>query len=300
MIRPERKHQNPTFNEPVKRALSFSREYAAEFGREAVQTEDLLLGLLNADDGSIGRILAALNTETRSIRQVMESKWPDLGSARVQPTSALPEVLPYCSRAKKVLEFAMAEAHENGSSVVSLGHLLLGLLREETATAAGLLKEQGIDLESARAALQSPGGGARSPDLPVEINDGASKPIYEQITAQIQEAIATSILTEGDQLPPVRILADRLEIAPGTVGRAYAELERLGFVVTRGARGTRVAERKQNILPNDDRPEILMRLLRPSVVAAFHIGASAAELEGALRRAMRDIFSQSEESGARE
>src|SRR5206468_2526682 len=77
----------------------------------------------------------------------------------------------------------------------------------------------------------------------VRIDDASDRAIHEQIVSQIQEAVATGTLRPGNRLPPVRQLADQLEIAPGTVARAYSELERRGIVVTDGARGTRVAER---------------------------------------------------------
>ena len=43
--------------------------------------------------------------------------------------------------------------------------------------------------------------------------------------------IATGALQPGERLPTVRQLADELDIAPGTVARAYGELERQGVVV---------------------------------------------------------------------
>ncbi|CAN5246254.1 hypothetical protein BH20GEM2_BH20GEM2_09360 [soil metagenome] len=88
----------------------------------------------------------------------------------------------------------------------------------------------------------------------------------------------------------MRRLADDLDIAPGTVARAYSELEGLGVVVTAGARGTRVAETTGNGIAAGERPETLTGLLRPVAVAAFHLGADAQELRDALEVAMTDIF----------
>jgi DNA-binding transcriptional regulator YhcF (GntR family) len=90
----------------------------------------------------------------------------------------------------------------------------------------------------------------------------------------------------------VRQLADELDIAPGTVARAYSELERRGVVVTDGARGTRVAERERP--PAPDRPETLTGLLRPVAVAAYHMGATAQELRAALERAMHGILANAD------
>ena len=85
-------------------------------------------------------------------------------------------------------------------------------------------------------------------------------------------------------------MADNLDIAPGTVARAYSELERQGVVVTEGARGTRVAERNVSSEGTMERAETLAGLLRPVAVAAFHLGANAADLRNALERAMTGIF----------
>jgi GntR family transcriptional regulator len=135
----------------------------------------------------------------------------------------------------------------------------------------------------------------RSAAFAIGIDDGSSLSIYEQIVAQVQEAIATGRLTSGDRLPTVRRLAEDLDIAPGTVGRAYSELERLGVVVTEGARGTRVAKQPKKPLAEEQRPETLEGLLRPVAVAAFHLGATSEELRRALDRAMQGIFTDGDE-----
>jgi DNA-binding transcriptional regulator YhcF (GntR family) len=123
----------------------------------------------------------------------------------------------------------------------------------------------------------------------VTIDDRSDRSIYEQIIAQVQEAVATGALRTGDRLQPVRRLADDLDIAPGTVARAYTELERLKVVVTEGARGTRIAERVSQ-QAKSERPDTLAGLLRPVAVAAFHMGASASELRSALDEAMKGIY----------
>ena len=141
----------------------------------------------------------------------------------------------------------------------------------------------------------APGTGAAGADEPgkplVQLDDTSDLTIYEQIVAQVQEAIATGRLAAGERLPTVRELADQLGIAPGTVARAYSELERQNIVVTQGVRGTRVAGRGRTSPDAGARPETLTGLLRPAAVAAFHLGATAGELRAALEDAMKDIFS---------
>jgi DNA-binding transcriptional regulator YhcF (GntR family) len=127
------------------------------------------------------------------------------------------------------------------------------------------------------------------------IDDGSDRSIYEQIIAQVTEAVATGELRPGVRLPTVRQMADDLDVAPGTVARAYTELERQGIVVTERARGTRVADRSASGQGSFE-PETLTGLLRPVVVAAFHLGANAAELRAALEEAMRGIFDKDDDA----
>ncbi|MBU4464278.1 MAG: GntR family transcriptional regulator [Actinobacteria bacterium] len=66
-------------------------------------------------------------------------------------------------------------------------------------------------------------------------------PPFEQLRNQLIDAVSTGELAPGAKLPTVRRLADDLGLAPGTVARAYRELEASGFIETRGRNGTFVA-----------------------------------------------------------
>ncbi len=74
------------------------------------------------------------------------------------------------------------------------------------------------------------------------INSASGIPIYLQLVQQVEQAVASGLLTAGQQLPSVRDLALQLTINPNTVARAYRELERSGVVLTTRGRGTFVAD----------------------------------------------------------
>ena len=76
-------------------------------------------------------------------------------------------------------------------------------------------------------------------NLAVDTSSGV--PPFEQVRDGIRAQVDGGILEAGVRLPPVRALADELGLAPGTVARAYKELETLGVVETRGRAGTFVA-----------------------------------------------------------
>ncbi len=73
------------------------------------------------------------------------------------------------------------------------------------------------------------------------IDESARIPPYEQLRAQLRLMVSSGQLKPRERLPPIRALAQELSLAPGTVARAYRELEWEGIVEGRGRAGTFVA-----------------------------------------------------------
>jgi DNA-binding transcriptional regulator YhcF (GntR family) len=276
------------FTDDVRLATAWAREEAIKLQHDYVGTEHILLGLTRLPEGLSNQVFERAKI-TADYVQKMVAESVRHGRA----TIALGE-LPYTSRAKKVFEFAMEAAVELDVEYVGAEHLLLGLLLEEKGIAAQVLNSLGLTYPRAALLVRSFYAEAQLVEAPAafrfKIDDASDRSIYEQIIEQVQEAVATGSLKPRDRLPAVRQLADELDIAPGTVARAYAELERLGVVVTEGARGTRIAERKTAARAPAESEETIVGLLRPVAVAAFHMGANAHELRSALEQAMKGIF----------
>jgi len=74
----------------------------------------------------------------------------------------------------------------------------------------------------------------------ISSSDGVA--IYAQIVNQVKYLVASGRLTPGAELPPIRVLAERLLINPSTVARAYRELESAGIVEKRRTAGTYVSD----------------------------------------------------------
>ena len=68
------------------------------------------------------------------------------------------------------------------------------------------------------------------------------RPLYEQVLEGLKDLMIRGILEQGEKLPSVRSLATDLAINPNTIQRAYAELERSGFIYSVQGRGSFVAD----------------------------------------------------------
>ena len=72
-------------------------------------------------------------------------------------------------------------------------------------------------------------------------NPSSGVPVYLQIVEQVKHAVDLGALGPGDQLPPIRRVAEDLVINPNTVARAYRDLEHEGVIELRQGSGAFVA-----------------------------------------------------------
>jgi GntR family transcriptional regulator len=94
--------------------------------------------------------------------------------------------------------------------------------------------------------------------MQIHISAADGVPIYLQIVNQIKYLVASGRLSAGEELPPIRVLAQKLLVNPNTVVRAYRELELAGVVVKRRTSGTYVSDAGSR-LARRDRLEIIVQ-----------------------------------------
>lgn len=82
------------------------------------------------------------------------------------------------------------------------------------------------------------------------------RPIYEQIVERFQELMVSGAMEQDSQLPSVRNLAMDLSINPNTIQRAYAELERKGYIYSVKGKGSFVAD---NTMIKDTKKEAVLK-----------------------------------------
>lgn len=68
------------------------------------------------------------------------------------------------------------------------------------------------------------------------------RPLYEQVTEKLEELMFSGVLPPDSRLPSVRSMATELSINPNTIQRAYAELERQGYIYSIQGKGSFVSD----------------------------------------------------------
>lgn len=279
---------NYNFTDRVRKVLAMAREEAIRLQHDYVGTEHILLGLIREGEGVAAAVLTNLEVNLIQVQAKVEES-----VRRGKATIALGE-LPYTSRAKKVLEFAMAEARELNHSYVGTEHLLLGLLREEKGIAAEVLGQLGVALEDARGEtlklLGSEPGGAQPAGVAASSSSGSAKGEKKSKTPALDHFCRD--LTE---------MARQKKLDP-TIGRE-TEIERVMEVLSRrkknnpvligepGVGKTAIAEGLAQIIAENRSPEALRdnRVLALDMAAVIAGTKYRGQFEERLKAVMNEI-----------
>jgi GntR family transcriptional regulator len=131
--------------------------------------------------------------------------------------------------------------------------------------------------------------------MQIHLNTADGVPIYLQIVQQVKYLVAAGRLAPGEELPAIRVLAERLVINPNTVARAYRELERQGIVTKHSTTGTFVSG-QQGALARQEALGRLARRVDDLVAEACEHHVPADDLVELVRQRYRAVRSPRESS----
>ena len=125
--------------------------------------------------------------------------------------------------------------------------------------------------------------------MQIHITSTDGVPIYIQIVNQVKHLVASGRLSPGEEIPPIRVLAEALIVNPNTVARAYLELERSGIVNKRQGSGTYVAETRP-ALSRREKLRVLTPRADALLVEAAQLGLNLDEVITLLRERNEIIY----------
>ena len=92
----------------------------------------------------------------------------------------------------------------------------------------------------------------------------------------LRKLILTGVIATGEKLPSVRDLATQMAINPNTIQRAYAQLERRGFIYTVKGKGSFVAE---NHTMKENKKKAVLIQFSEMLDEAIRLGISDEEIK---------------------
>src|SRR5256884_920662 len=125
------------FTDRVKRSLVRASEEARALGAESIDTEHLMLGLLEERGGVASKLLASFQVDPLRMREMI------LNSTGISSEFGMEE-RGLSEEAQQVLTVAVYEAHQMKHSYIGTEHLLLGLAKVSGGLAFHIMRSYGL------------------------------------------------------------------------------------------------------------------------------------------------------------
>ena len=139
------------FTESARDALSASQDILRRFKQNQLDSEHILLALIEQEDGIATPVIERCGAEPTKVARAVEAALAKSPTTAHEPQNNQIYLAPH---AKRAIDLAESEARRLKDAYVGVEHLLLGILKEGEAPAARILVQFGIDEEGIYRALQ--------------------------------------------------------------------------------------------------------------------------------------------------
>ncbi len=136
------------FTKRVKTVLEIARQHAIRYGHSQIETEDILLGLLEEGQGMGIAVLHFLKVDPEHLKFELEK------NIRIGIPLLTAGEIPLSPEVKRVLALSYRQAQYFGHNYVGTEHLLIGLVAEEEGLAAKVLIRFGLTVDNIRKAIE--------------------------------------------------------------------------------------------------------------------------------------------------
>ena len=204
------------FTERARGLVQSAQDILVRYQHTQLDTEHLLLAMLEQNEGLAVQVLQKLNVDTRTLGHAVEEALARAPKVQYADQGAQIYITP---RIKRVFDLAKEEAQRLQDSYIGVEHLLLGLVKEGDGGAARLLKQQNVDEEKVYKALQGIRGSARVTDENPEEKYRMLERFSRDLTALAREDKIDPVIGRDEEIKrTVQILSRRTKNNPVLIG----------------------------------------------------------------------------------
>jgi ATP-dependent Clp protease ATP-binding subunit ClpC len=204
------------YTEKARGVVDNARDVLLRYKHTQLDTEHLLLGMLEQDEGLAVQTLKQVGADVRQLARDTEEALAQ--SPRVQYNDPSAQIF-LTPRVKKVFELAEEEAKRLQDSYIGVEHLLLGLVKEGDGTAARLIKRHGVDEEKIYKALHKIRGSARVADENPEEKYRMLERFTRDLTQLAREDKIDPVIGRDEEIKrTIQILSRRTKNNPVLIG----------------------------------------------------------------------------------
>ena len=204
------------FTEKARDLVQSAQDILVRYQHTQLDTEHLLLAMLEQNEGLAVQVLQKLNVDTRALGHATEEALARAPKVQYADSGAQIYITP---RIKKVFDLAKEEAQRLQDSYIGVEHLLLGLVNEGDGGAARLLKQQNVDEEKLYKALQAIRGNSRVTDENPEEKYRMLERFSRDLTALAREDKIDPVIGRDEEIKrTIQILSRRTKNNPVLIG----------------------------------------------------------------------------------
>ncbi|MBL8103469.1 MAG: AAA family ATPase, partial [Anaerolineales bacterium] len=265
------------FTERAQEAAQRAAEIIQRYGHNQIDTEHILLALIEQPGGVIPQILEKLSVSAEALTERLDATLRASPKANIFGGGAGQIFI--TPRVKRIIDLANEEANRLKDEYISTEHIFLAILTERNTPAARILESAGLTRDRVYDAIQDLRGGQRVTDPQAETKYRTLEKYSRDLTQLAREGKLDPVIGRDKEiLRLIQILSRRTKNNPVLIGEA-------------GVGKTAIAEGLAQKIATNDIPEILSG----KRVVALDLGAMIAgsrfrgEFEERLKAIMDEV-----------